>query len=185
MGVRRTLGPDSRDIWQHRDQQAGEVARRDVLEHHQLAYSRAGVHLPSWNQKRPGKATTLWFIKFIEIAHSLSMQLQSLDRFISLISIFEGDSPIPAVLISARTTSFESAEDSLKGHSARSSRTWAPKGHEQKSVRDQDQWPRTQSVIYPDSSKTHPGVGPCKISTQTHPWRTPSLVVRPLGLKSL
>jgi hypothetical protein len=50
-----------------------------------------------------------------------------MDNFISTIHGFEGDSPIPAIPISARILSAELAIDSSMGPSARSSRTRADK----------------------------------------------------------
>jgi hypothetical protein len=50
-----------------------------------------------------------------------------LDIFISPILGFEGDIPIPAILISAQTPTGESGYDSSTGPRAGSSRTWASK----------------------------------------------------------
>jgi hypothetical protein len=55
------------------------------------------------------------------------MQLRALDNFTASIPSFKGETPIPAVTILTQTPSAESAGDSLKGHSAKSSMTQAGK----------------------------------------------------------
>jgi hypothetical protein len=55
------------------------------------------------------------------------MHLQALDSLISSIHGFEGDSPVPVVLILAQTLSVESVGDSSTGPSVESSRTRAGK----------------------------------------------------------
>jgi hypothetical protein len=64
------------------------------------------------------------------VTHSLCMQFQALDSFISTIPSFEGDSPIPAIPISVRTPSAKSVGDSLTGPSAGPSKTQASKRKE-------------------------------------------------------
>jgi hypothetical protein len=61
------------------------------------------------------------------ISHILISRLQDLDNFISPIPGFEGDIPIPAILISAHDPGAESSEDPSIGSSASASRTRACK----------------------------------------------------------
>jgi hypothetical protein len=85
------------------------------------------VRLPYSNGKGPSKTTLLWLINFLLIIYFLPMFFQALDNFTTPIPGFEGDIPIPAILISARTPSIESAHNSSAGPSAGSSRTRAGK----------------------------------------------------------
>jgi hypothetical protein len=60
-------------------------------------------------------------------SHTLSVRMQGLDSFLSLIPGFEGDIPIPAIPISARPPGGESISDPSTGASASISKTWASK----------------------------------------------------------
>jgi hypothetical protein len=85
------------------------------------------VHLQSLSGERPSKATETQSTNLSLDTYSSYACLQALDNFIAPIPGFEGEMPILAVPILARTPSAESVITTSKGPSARSLKTQAGK----------------------------------------------------------
>jgi hypothetical protein len=121
VGVQWTSRSDLGDIREQRGQQAGETPGRDVPEHKKLANSRArayhlGMEMDLVRQHSSNLEILSWLLIFC------MRNLQALYSFISPALAFEGDIPILVILISARTPSVESTDDSSAGPNTGSSR---------------------------------------------------------------